>query len=284
LVWRHGPGKQVEVCLVHRPRHGDWSLPKGKVRPGEHPLAAAVREVAEETGVRARPQQSLPGTRYRVGGAWKEVSYWAMLALAAPPFAAGSEVDRIAWLAPAEAAQRLCYPHDVALLHHWTQEPPVTAVVLLVRHAYAGERGDRPGPDHDRPLCGIGLSQADALCRLLRSCGPERLLSASPRRCVQTLAPLAEATGLPVEVAPAFDENGADPPAATAELLRAAASTGCTVICSQGAVIPPVLARLTGAADRDRWRTAKGDGWLVPLSGPVSLAPVRLAVGPPAGT
>ena len=43
-----------EVLLVHRPRYDDWSFAKGKLDPGEHEVAAAVREVAEETGLHVR--------------------------------------------------------------------------------------------------------------------------------------------------------------------------------------------------------------------------------------
>ncbi|MGW5071498.1 NUDIX domain-containing protein, partial [Streptomyces cyaneofuscatus] len=51
VLWRRAPdGAGVEVCLVHRPRYDDWSWPKGKLKRGEEPLAAAVREVLEETG------------------------------------------------------------------------------------------------------------------------------------------------------------------------------------------------------------------------------------------
>ena len=41
----------LEVLAVHRPRYDDWSLPKGKLEPGESPPDAARREVAEETGI-----------------------------------------------------------------------------------------------------------------------------------------------------------------------------------------------------------------------------------------
>ena len=49
VLW-HSSGGGREVALVHRPRYDDWSFPKGKLAHGEHPLLAAVREVAEETG------------------------------------------------------------------------------------------------------------------------------------------------------------------------------------------------------------------------------------------
>ena len=38
--------------MVHRPRYDDWSLPKGKLDPGESFEEAALREVEEETGLR----------------------------------------------------------------------------------------------------------------------------------------------------------------------------------------------------------------------------------------
>jgi 8-oxo-(d)GTP phosphatase len=50
VVWRPA-GRGIQVALVHRPKYDDWSFPKGKLFPGEHVLLAAVREVAEETGL-----------------------------------------------------------------------------------------------------------------------------------------------------------------------------------------------------------------------------------------
>jgi 8-oxo-dGTP diphosphatase len=278
LVWRPGDGGLAEVCLVHRPRYDDWTLPKGTLEPGEHPLAAAVREVAEETGVRARPQQPLPESRYLVDGILKVVRYWSMSVVAAGPFRPRSEVDAVAWLPDAAAARRLRYPADVALLDHWRSAPRVTGVVLLVRHAYAGDRGGWQGPDQDRPLTAAGSQDAVALCRLLALFAPEALISAPPRRCLQTLAPLARETGLPVAVAHSFDEEAADHAAAFAAMVGAGTSRSSTIICTQGAVIRPLLARLTGDSDAARWETGKADGWLVPFSGPSPQPPAPLAV------
>ena len=39
------------IAVVHRPRYDDWSLPKGKLDPGETWEEAALREVREETGL-----------------------------------------------------------------------------------------------------------------------------------------------------------------------------------------------------------------------------------------
>ena len=46
-----------EVLLIRRgtpPRMGEWSLPGGRIEPGERAVDAALRELREETGVEAR--------------------------------------------------------------------------------------------------------------------------------------------------------------------------------------------------------------------------------------
>ncbi|QSB13597.1 NUDIX hydrolase [Natronosporangium hydrolyticum] len=309
VVWRPGGPDRDEplVCLVHRPRYDDWSLPKGKLHPGEHPLAAAVREVAEETGVRAVPRAALPPVRYLADGAPKQVDYWVMAAAAAAPTARqGSEVDEVAWLPTAAAVARVSHPLDAALLRRWAATPRITGLVALVRHADAGDRAGWPaGTDALRPLTARGIGDAARLGKLLALCAPTRLVSASPRRCRQTLAPLGSELALPLSVAAVFDETTGDPVAAGRQLVELATTEVTTVVCSQGAVIPPVLAWLTKtaaaqgqqlgppAADgqthetgrRSGFATAKGDGWLLPFSGPfpVGIAPLRLTDGAPPG-
>lgn len=282
LVWRHGADGQPEVCLIHRERYHDWALPKGKLEAHEHPLEAALREVTEETGVRALPQMLLARARYRVGEAPKIVDYWAMYASDVPTFQPGSEVDALAWLPTAAAVAKLTYPQDAQLVQRWERLPALTSTVLLVRHAHAGERGSWHGPDHARGLTPAGSADAQRLSRLLALFAPAALVSASPHRCVQTLAPLADACGLPVVVMDGFDEQGGDPDVAAAHLSWLAASHSCTVVCSQGGVIGPTLASLTGDPRCARRTTAKSDGWLLPFTGAVPLAPVRLAMRGPA--
>ena len=103
------------MVAVHRPRYGDWSLPKGKLDPGESFLEAALREVEEETGLRCRAEEELPPTRYRDShGRMKRVRYWRMRVVGGdirrrPP---DTEVDEIRWLAPNEAAALLSYDRD----------------------------------------------------------------------------------------------------------------------------------------------------------------------------
>src|SRR5205085_2292213 len=78
VVWRRGE-RGVEVVVVHRPRYDDWSLPKGKLDPGEGWEQAAVREVLEEVGLRCSLGEELPPAAYTDHkGRAKVVRYWLM--------------------------------------------------------------------------------------------------------------------------------------------------------------------------------------------------------------
>jgi 8-oxo-dGTP diphosphatase len=101
-----------KVAVVHRPRYDDWSLPKGKLEPGETFEQAALREVEEETGLRARLVRELPSVQYEVRGRPKLVRYWLMDVESDPGFTPNDEVDELRWLAPPDAAATLSYERD----------------------------------------------------------------------------------------------------------------------------------------------------------------------------
>jgi 8-oxo-dGTP diphosphatase len=104
------------VALVHRPKYDDWSLPKGKLTPGEDWEAAAVREVREETGMRAALRERLDDVEYvDPKGRPKTVRYWRMDALDGE-FAPNDEVDELRWLSPEDAVARLSYDRDRELV------------------------------------------------------------------------------------------------------------------------------------------------------------------------
>jgi 8-oxo-dGTP diphosphatase len=124
-VWRVSGRDRLKVVVIHRPRYDDWSLPKGKLHPGETHLDAALREIHEETGLRCEPGPSLPDVRYiDRKGRPKRVRYWAMQAVGGG-FAPNPEVDEIRWVRVEEAADRLTYTHDLPVLTALTDLLPI---------------------------------------------------------------------------------------------------------------------------------------------------------------
>jgi 8-oxo-(d)GTP phosphatase len=115
-----GDGPGLEVLVVHRVRHADWSLPKGKLDAGERAEDAAVREVEEETGVHASLGAELPDVTYRIPQGTKHVRWFRMHPVAGDPSdrPPDEEVDVARWVPIDEAYSLLTYDHDVTLLRH----------------------------------------------------------------------------------------------------------------------------------------------------------------------
>ena len=115
VLLRFGPGGP-EVAVIHRPKYGDWSLPKGKLDDGEDYEQAALREVEEETGMRAELGPELSPISYRDRkGRTKLVRYWLMRVVEGE-FRPGQEVDELRWLDPDSAQELLSYAHDAKLV------------------------------------------------------------------------------------------------------------------------------------------------------------------------
>jgi len=117
LVWRDSErGRQIAV--VHRPNDDDWTLPKGKLDPGERWQDGAVREVEEETGFEVRLGAFAGSSSYLTGRAPKVVLYWHMEVDGEPRFAPEnpSEVDALEWLSVAGARRRLTHERDRRVL------------------------------------------------------------------------------------------------------------------------------------------------------------------------
>ena len=249
VLWRRVDG-QVRVAVVHRPRYDDWSLPKGKLEPGELDVAGAVREVAEETGFSSVVRCSLGSSRYRVvlrgRDVPKTVRWWSLEALDGG-FEPNDEVDDLRWLSVPKAARTVTAGRDDGVLARFAATPPETTAVLLVRHAWAGSRSAWRGPDDERPLDERGRAQAAALGELLALWRPARVLSAPAARCTQTVAPLARSLGVPVELDADLAEAAG--PASLAARLRALGGDGSAVVaCSQGGVIGGAVADLASEA------------------------------------
>jgi phosphohistidine phosphatase SixA len=111
-------------------------------------------------------------------------------------------------------------------------------LVLLVRHTRAGERSEWERDDRLRPLDKKGRRQAEGLVELLEDYPIERILSSPYTRCTQTMEPLAEAHGLPLEEADELAEGKE-----REDVLRLLSSLDaeCVVLCTHGDVAFEVL-------------------------------------------
>lgn len=276
VLWRpahpDSAGPDFEIALIHRPRYDDWSLPKGKVDPGETAPVAAVREVVEETGHHAVLGRRLDMVSYPIdppARGVKKVYYWAARSTGGE-FAPGSEVDDLVWLPIADANDKLTYSHDRKLLRRFAKHPADTRTVLVVRHGTAGRKSRFKGDDTKRPLDKRGLAQAEALVPQLLAFGATEVHAADRLRCQQTVEPLAEELGVTVQNEPTLTEEAyaKNPKRGRHRVLEIAEGTGTPVICTQGKVIPDLI---EWWCDRDgvkpdKSRNHKGSTWVLSLS------------------
>ncbi|MDN6304070.1 MAG: NUDIX hydrolase [Brachybacterium sp.] len=249
LAWRE-KGDGVQVLLVHRPRYDDWSIPKGKLDKGESFPAAAVREVAEETGYRVRLQRPLPTSTYLMpDGRTKIVSYWVatVRATIAPGPKNLREVDEIRWFSLEEAMERVTRQNDQvpleALRRYLEDDELETAPIVIQRHGAALSRSKWRREEGLRPLNKKGKKQARALPLLLDAFDPASVLSSPWERCRATIEPLATVEGLKVRTKDALTEAGhAEHPARTAAVIdRVLAQARPTVVCTHRPVLPTVI-------------------------------------------
>jgi len=80
-VVHDGQGRLLLVRRGHAPSAGLWSVPGGRVEAGESEVEAVVRELAEETGLRVRPDRVLGRVRIDGDGVVFTVTDWACTAL-----------------------------------------------------------------------------------------------------------------------------------------------------------------------------------------------------------
>jgi 8-oxo-dGTP diphosphatase len=105
------------VLIVHRPRYDDWTLPKGKVDPGESDVDAALREVFEETGYRCRIVATLPETMHWTPHGPKSVAWFAMRPMPdSAELEPDDEIDEVRWVTPEQAALMVDYENDRRLI------------------------------------------------------------------------------------------------------------------------------------------------------------------------
>jgi ADP-ribose pyrophosphatase YjhB (NUDIX family)/phosphohistidine phosphatase SixA len=247
VVVRKGP----EVLLVHRPKYDDWSFPKGKLDPDEHATTAAVREVAEETGLDIRLGPPLTTQEYAVRNGQtrqKLVHYWVARVVGGDDvstYKANAEVDAVCWVPVDIAAKALTYRRDRETLAEAALLRKKSYPLIVLRHAKAEPRKSWPGDDdRERPLVPEGVMQAEQVVSVIGSYGVERVVSSSSRRCWATVGPYADVADLDLEVTDDLSEEDATPKAVAqlvSELLDRAEPA---VLCTHRKVLPHVYAAL----------------------------------------
>jgi 8-oxo-dGTP diphosphatase len=211
VVWRKRAGSgraepRVDVLIVHRPSYDDWTFPKGKVDPGEALQATAVREIAEETGLRVRLGPRLVQVSYPVAAGTKVVDYWSARAVgdgSTDTFTPNKEVDEIRWVGVREARELLTYKHDIQVLEDFRslreRQGHRARTLIVVRHGKAASRADYDD-DLARPLTPVGVEQAATLVPLLSAYGVRRVVSSPAVRCAQTVEPYAHSISTFLEI------------------------------------------------------------------------------------
>ncbi|RYU15114.1 NUDIX hydrolase [Nocardioides iriomotensis] len=238
VLWRMTDSRRgVEVVLVHRPNKEGWSLPKGKLHAGEHPVIAALREVREETGFRASLGPALGTTSYLKGGQPKRVRYWSMSAVDGR-FTPSAEIDDLTWVSLRDAA-RLTRRRDLPVIARFRRVNAFQTRPLLLVPPVGVSSEDGSAKNHRRSLG--GREQAKALGELIQAFGVQRALVAEALRCTETLRPFEQVIDVKHESVLVVRDTGPRARVAVDQLLEVAQEGVPAVVCAEASL----LARLT---------------------------------------
>ncbi|WP_183092512.1 NUDIX hydrolase [Nocardioides stalactiti] len=236
------PGR--EVLLVHRPKYDDWSFPKGKLERWEHATAAAVREVAEETGVHVRLGPPLTSQRYPTGRRMKTVQYWTGRVVGDDDvslYRPNAEIDQVAWVQVDKADAMLSYAYDRATLAEALKVRRRTHAVIVLRHARARSRRTWRADDRLRPLLKTGELAAERLVPLLAAYDVTRVVSSPSTRCLQTVLPYAQTTGWEIETRRRLSEEDVTAKGVQRVVDDVLDGDQGAVLCTHRPVLPEVL-------------------------------------------
>lgn len=265
IIWRENSPFELEVLLIHRPQYDDWTFPKGKVDDGESPIAAAFREVKEETGVEAIFGQYLGTTSYKVEEHKKKVKYWMARAKNEPtPFMPNAEVDKIEWVDSKTARHFLTHDEDRDLLDDFMSKERYTSTLVLLRHAKAVKRSEWNDYDLDRPLNNDGIAQSNKLVQQFEPFGISGIYSSDATRCFSTVEPFSLKSGVEVSVSKDLNEESFEKSAkASVEYVRQVMKfDGNQLVCGHNPIIPHVLSKIA-RVEYSSDDLSPADAWIV---------------------
>lgn len=265
IIWRENSPFDLEVLVIHRPQYDDWSFPKGKVDENESPIAAAYREVKEETGIEAIFGQYLGTTSYKVEDNKKKVKYWMARAKTVPAtFTPNVEVDKIEWVDIKTARHFLTHDEDRVLLDDFISKERYASTLILLRHAKAVKRSDWNDYDLDRPLSNEGVEQAQLLIKQLEPFGIQGIYSSDATRCFSTVEPFSLASDLRVNVTKdlneeTFDNSSKSPVDYVRQVMK---FDGNQLISGHNPIIPHVLSKIA-RVEYSSEDLSPADAWIV---------------------
>ena len=249
VLWRFGAKNRIEIALIHRPRYGDWSLPKGKLDANETMIGCAYREVMEETGHSAIFGPEIGDATYVVDGVTKLVKYWSAQAVGEPTGKPNpTEVDQILWLSPAEARKKLTLADDQSIVDFFLEFGTGTTALVLLRHAKAIKRENWDGDDGDRPLGNVGQIQAKRLLSKYLPYAIKEVHSSDAMRCIETIEPMTRV----LQMHPIFSTDlseyrfAKDKEVALDYAQDLMIRNQNAIICSHNPILPKVLKKLIG--------------------------------------
>jgi 8-oxo-(d)GTP phosphatase len=252
VCWKVVDG-EVRVLVVHRTQHKDVSLPKGKRDPGETVPETAQREILEETGLHVTLGAYLGRVDYLLPSKkLKEVHYWAAEVdpgeAERSSFESNEEIFALEWLSLKKAQKKLTYEHDADILENfqslYDSGRAKTFPLIVVRHAKAMPPENWDGPDHTRPLLHRGLTQAVNIAPGINAFRPSVIVASTATRCVATLEPLVEISGLELKTSKSISQDAYQPDGKKtfqAVSKRVGKRQGA-VLCSHGPVVPQLVA------------------------------------------
>ncbi|EIK82103.1 MutT1 protein [Gardnerella vaginalis 1400E] len=247
-----------ELCLVYRPKYDDWSWPKGKNEDNESHRHTAVREVGEETGYAVTLGPHIAQIEYPLENEGKKsisksgaknnsqnnnktevvkrIHYWMMRKIdensamrRLPAFgpikpAKPTEIGNVIWLTPSKARKKLTHDSDRKVLDAFLEKlhagQTEYKTLILVRHGKAESRKSWQGSEATRPITPIGSAASYALGRELACYAPNRIVSSSWKRCVETVATFAHDSSLPIEqIAELTEDHHENKPKSTLSVL-----------------------------------------------------------------
>ena len=150
IVVRGGP--RPLIALVQRSKDDAWVLPKGKLKRKEAPIAAAEREVVEETGYRVEIHDYLGAISYKVGRKLKLVEFWRMQPLGKTGRRPTDDIKTVQWLPLEAAIKQLELPLEQLFLRNVGPRvvgPLVAPAPAVTRPPAVAPPGVAPSPAPD---------------------------------------------------------------------------------------------------------------------------------------